>query len=471
MPKHIPLLAASLLLFSVVPMARAADLGFTAAWERLVATSETLAAAQSVLDQARGKRAAARDLYLPEIEATANYLRLDDKVTLSPNDLLASTEGGERLAPLLDATARSSGFSMAALDAALTSTIARREQRQLALRGTWPLYAGGRIDAAQDIAAAAEKEAAEGLEAARREQFATLARLYFATALAKESLTIKEASERNLAAHLEHAIRLAEQGQIARVERLQAEAARDKARVERRKAERDLEIATLALGRLLKSDTPLSPSQVAAIDCPLPPLSEILTGTIDQGPMLAALRAKAEQAEGSITIEKGKYHPSLALFGTYNLFEEEDLTGKVMPDWLVGVGLKVPLLERSGRSGNLQAATSSLERLHHLEEQARNDLTVLVERTHRQAAQAEEEYRGLASSLALAEETVALRHKAFAQGLATSLDVVDADLFLTGVKTQRSVAAHGFLTHLALLYGGAGLIHSFLSTHEPNEAR
>lgn len=471
MRKDIPLLATSLLLFAIVSTARAADLGFLAAWERLVATSDTLAAAESALDQARGKRAAARDLYLPEIEATANYLRLDDQVTLSPNDLLASTEGGERLAPLLDATARSYGLSAATLDAALTSTIARREQRQIALRGTWPIYAGGRIDAAQDIAAAAEKEATEGVEAARREQFVTLARLYFATALAKEYLEIKEASESNLATHVEHAIRLAEQGQIARVERLQAEAARDKARVERRKAERDLDIATLALGRLLKSDTPLSPSENAAIDRPLPPLSQILAATIDQGPTLATLRAKVEQAQGLIAIEQGKYHPSLALFGTYNLFEEDDLTGKVMPDWLVGVGLKVPLLERSGRGGNLQAAASSLARLRHLEEQARNDLTVMVERTYRQASQAEEEYRGLASSLALAEETVSLRHKAFAQGLATSLDVVDAELFLAGVKTQRSAAAHGFVTHLALLHGGAGLIDSFLTTPEPNEVR
>lgn len=471
MLKTLSRLTAPFLLLAVASMTHAAALDFPAAWERLVATSDTLAAAQSALDQARGKRAAARDLYLPEIEAAASYLRLDDEVTLSPNDLLASTEGGERLAPLLDATARSYGLSVAAVDAALTSTIARREQRQLALRGTWPIYAGGRIDAAQDIAAAAEKEAADGLEMARRQQFAALARLYFATALAKENLDIKVASENNLASHVERAVRLEEQGQIARVERLQAEAARDKARVERRKAERDLEIATLALGRLLKSDTPHTPSQVAAIDRPLPSLPEILTATIDQGPTLAALRAKAEQAAGSIAIEKGKYHPSLALFGTYNLFEEDDLTGKVMPDWLVGVGLKVPLLERSGRGGNLQAATSALSRLRHLEEQARNDLTILVERTYRQAAQAEEEYRGLASSIALAEETVNLRHKAFTQGLATSLDVVDAELFLAGVKTQRSAAAHGFVTHLALLYGGAGQIDTFLSTPEPNEAR
>lgn len=472
-PLHPWLLLVTLLL-APPPVAAARDisnLSFGAAWARLAEVSDVLAAATNALDQARSKREAVRDLYLPEVEAAASYTRLDTEVTLSPNDLLASTAGGERLAPLLDTAVRSYGLTTAALDAALTSTIAEREQRLVSLHARWPLYAGGRIDAAQDLAAAAEKEATEAREAIRRDQFVTLVDRYFGTALSLENLGIKKASAENLARHVDHAARLHEQGQIARVERLRAEAAHDKAQVEWRRAERDLEIATLALGRLLKSDTPLLPAENADIDRPLPPLSQLLAGTVDHGPSLAMLKAKEEQAAAAVAIEKGRYLPTVALFGTYNLFEEEDLAGKTMPDWLVGVGLKMAIIDRSGRGGHLRAATSALQRLQHLEEQARTELSLMVEKNYRLAAQAEEEYQGLASSLRLAEETVTLRHRAFSQGLATSLDVVDAELLLAGVRTQRSAAAHGFITHLARLHAGAGLMDTFVTISARHEAR
>ncbi|MBU1565538.1 MAG: TolC family protein [Proteobacteria bacterium] len=63
-------------------------LGFAEAWQKLTTDNDTLAAARETLDQARHKRDAARDLYLPEIELSASYMRLDDEVTLSPNDIL-----------------------------------------------------------------------------------------------------------------------------------------------------------------------------------------------------------------------------------------------------------------------------------------------------------------------------------------------------------------------------------------------
>ena len=471
-PAHLLLLLPFLLLH--LPSAMAApgqQVEFSAAWERLLAASDTLAAAESGLEQARGKRQAAGDPYLPEIEASANYLHLDDEVTLSPNDLLASTAGGDRLAPMLDGLARSSGLSAAYLDSLLTATVAEQRQRSVAVHGNWPLYAGGRIDAMQKIAGAAEKEARIGVEATRREQFITLATYYFATALADQSLDIRKRSEQSLETHFDHALRLEKEGQIARVERLRAEAARDKAVVERRKAERDLEIAAIALGRLLKSDTPLYAAESPAINRTLPPLPDLLTATVDGGPQLATLAAREEQATGLAAVEKGRYLPSIALVGSYNIYEEDDLTGKLMPDWLVGIGLKMPLLDRSGRGGNLAAAESLVRRIGHLREQTASDLTVLVEKTHRLAAQAKEEYHGLESSLRLAEETVALRHKAFAQGLGTSLDVVDAELFLAGVRLQRSLAAHAYVTNLARLLAGAGQIDLYLSSSEQHEAR
>jgi outer membrane protein TolC len=193
----------------------------------------------------------------------------------------------------------------------------------------------------------------------------------------------------------------------------------------------------------------------------IPSLESFIDKTITHHPGLGILDSKKEQAVGLIKVEKGKYLPTAALFGNYSLYEEDDLASKLTPDWLVGVGVKIPLFERSGRSGKLAAAKSMVKQIESLQLQTRSDLSVLVEKTYRQANQALEEYIGLGSSLELAEETVNLRVKAFSQGLSTSLDVVDAELFLAGVRAQRSVAGYNYVTALARLLATSGEIDDF----------
>ena len=139
------------------------------------------------------------------------------------------------------------------------------------------------------------------------------------------------------------------------------------------------------------------------------------------------------------------------LFGNYNLYEQNTLAADLTPDWVLGVGVNMPLTTRDGRSGKLQAAKTALIQLDYLTAQAIQDLQLLVEKTWREANTAMEEYQGLASSLALAHENINLREKAFAQGLSTSLEVIDAELFLVSVKTQRQAAAYQYVLSLAQL--------------------
>ena len=195
----------------------------------------------------------------------------------------------------------------------------------------------------------------------------------------------------------------------------------------------------------------------------MPPLAPFLDKTLACYPGLGVLDSKKKQTAGLIAVEKGKYLPTVAVFGNYSLYEEDDLASKLVPDWVVGVGISIPLLERSGRSGKLEAAKSMVKRINHLRLQAQSDLSVLVEKSYRQAEQALEEYKGLGSSLKLAEETVDLRAKAFSQGLSTSLDVVDAELFLADIKTQRAVAAYNYVITLAKLYSISSQPESFSS--------
>ncbi len=423
-------------------------LTFAAAWETVQAENDALHASMAEVEQAEHEQDAATSLYFPEIDFSASYIYLDDKVELSPDNVLDSMAAGDQAKAIINSLALGAGISPARLNSDLTSTIAGRDRVTSGLNATWPVYTGGRITAAQNIATGQLNEAKYNLKLQLIDQFENLVHYYFGAVLAQQVYETRKHVEAGLKEHRDHAVLLEEQGQIARVERLQAEASFDKAVVESKKAGRDLDITRVALSRMLKSSELIVPTDTLFISEQLPSIETFLAKTINTYPGLGVLGSKKEQVSGVVDLEKGKYLPTVALFGSYNLHEEDDLLGGLIPDWFMGVGVSIKILDRSGRAGQLSAAKSTMKRLDHLELQAKSDLSVLVEQTYRHAEQALEEYHGLGSSIKLAEEMVNLRCKAFSQGLSTSLDVVDAEMFLAGIQTQRAVAVYNYIISL-----------------------
>ena len=427
------------------------SLSLAQAWNMLEVENDALKAARAKVQQAEHKQDGVKALHLPSVSLSANYLYLDNDVQLSPQDLFESMEAGEQAAQLASDLAASYGLSPAQLNAGLTSTIAERSNLHSSLTATWPVFTGGRISAAQDIAAASLDESRQDLRLESLKQFEHLVKYYFGAVLAEQVFQTRKEVEAGLKKHRDHAVLLEQQGQIARVERMQSEASFDKAVVERKKAQRDLEIARVALTRILKSPVSVIPKDDLFLADSLPDLEHFVEDTLAYYPGLDLLDTKKKQVQGVARVEKGKYFPTVALFGNYSIYEENDLLSELAPDWHVGVGVSVPLVDRSGRSSKYRAAESAANGIDHLHRQAESDLSVMVEKTYRQVLQALEEFEGLRSSLKLAEETVRLRGKAFSQGLSTSLDVVDAELFLAEVKTQRAAAVHNYIIGLARL--------------------
>lgn len=431
--------------------AMAAELTFSEAWQLLQQNNDGLAASRANKDESLYLQEAAEDMYYPKIDINGGYSRLDKAVTLSPSQIFDSMPAGSVLQNFLNDIGAQNGLSPAQVDEALTSEIARQDVVTASISAVWPIYAGGRINAAQDIAAGQFMEAGYLLRIKRQALFEQLSKTYFGVVLAKQVYQTRSDAEQGLLKHLHHAQKLEEQGQIARVERLKAQASHERAKVDLHKAQRNLEIAQLALNRLLQEKNNVSPSNNLFINYDMPKLSEINNATLDNHPGLGVLEAKRLQVQGLIDVKEGEYWPEAFLFGNYNLYQQDTLAAELTPDWVVGVGVSVPLTSRDGRSGKLSAAKSTLSKIDYLKAQAVRDLNLLVEKTWREAQTAREEYTGLATSLELAHENIRMREKAFTQGLSTSLEVVDAELFLESVKTQRQAAAYQYVLSLARL--------------------
>ncbi|EOW9139721.1 TolC family protein [Vibrio cholerae] len=446
-----------------MPIAHAAPLSFQEAWDLLQQQNNSLAAQRANVERYAHLKDATQNLNLPSVSVGANFTRLDQDVTLSGKQIVDSAGG---IDPNLIASLSPSLLPLVTHLGAAKSTITERDIFTSSIRAIWPIFTGGRITAAQDAAAGKEDEAQSQLAMERQARYEDLAKYYFSVVLAKEVLATRIAVEEGLTQHRDNALKLEQQGQIAHVERLQADASLDKAKVERKKAQKTLDIAQSALTQILGATETVEPSGMLFINTSLPPMHAFIEQTLNTYPGLSLLDAKEKQASSLIKAEQGKYYPEVYLYGDYSLHEDDSLASQMKPDWLVGVGVNIPLIENSGRSEQVKAANSAVNQVRYLKAQAKQDLSVLVEKTYLEAEQALDEVTGLNSSLNLAQENLRLRQKAFSQGLSTSVDVVDAELYLASIRTQQSLASFNYLISLNKLLALSSEMSSFSTYHQ-----
>ncbi|EOW9420973.1 TolC family protein [Vibrio cholerae] len=442
-----------------MPIAHAAPLSFQEAWDLLQQQNNSLAAQRANVERYAHLKDATQNLNLPSVSVGANFIRLDQDVTLSGKQILDSSGG-------IDPNLMAHILPLVTHLGAAKSTITERDIFTSSIRAIWPIFTGGRITAAQDAAAGKEDEAQSQLAMEIQARYEDLAKYYFSVVLAKEVLATRIAVEEGLTQHRDNALKLEQQGQIAHVERLQADASLDKAKVERKKAQKTLDIAQSALTQILGATETVEPSGMLFINTSLPPMHAFIEQTLNTYPGLSLLDAKEKQASSLIKAEQGKYYPEVYLYGDYSLHEDDSLASQMKPDWLVGVGVNIPLIENSGRSEQVKAANSAVNQVRYLKAQAKQDLSVLVEKTYLEAEQALEEVTGLNSSLNLAQENLRLRQKAFSQGLSTSVDVVDAELYLASIRTQQSLASFNYLISLNKLLALSSEMGSFSTYHQ-----
>jgi outer membrane protein TolC len=139
---------------------------------------------------------------------------------------------------------------------------------------------------------------------------------------------------------------------------------------------------------------------------------------------------------------------------------------EMAPEWLAGVALKIDLIQQKDRAQEIQAAKLLHSKLHHLHEQAKEDLELLVHKTYNEMLLYRDEFYSLSASIELAQENYRLRSIAFSEGLVTSADVVDAQMFLAASQTKRLNAAYNFVqkvSQLAVLSGERALFFESLS--------
>ena len=102
---------------------------------------------------------------------------------------------------------------------------------------------------------------------------------------------------------------------------------------------------------------------------------------------------------------------------------------------------------------------------------AGKDIAVLIEKLYNQMNNYANQMKSIDASLAFAEEYLKAKNASFLEGMSSSSDLVDAELNLAKVRTERMQTAYNYDVALAKLLEAAGISDEFISYLHRTDAR
>jgi len=300
------------------------------------------------------------------------------------------------------------------------------------LTAIWPIFTGFKIYSAYDAAKENVNAKKAAFDMAQNTILMDVATKYFTLRLAEELTVLRESTKKNLEEHLARSKKLEEGGQISKAERLRAEVALAEAENALEDSYRDQSLARLALASLLHTDTNLT-----AITPVMAPeqtfgMEEFKQLAMDRHPGLRQLRTERKRSQDAVSAARADYYPTVALFAYKELYTR-DLT-ILEPEWAVGAKLQWDLF-KGGETRSKVSNAKALDRsLSSMEEQTMDNIGLLVEKRWREMEHAKSRLESLKKTRELAEEAHRSQTLAYEAGLATGLDVVDAELALSRLQ-------------------------------------
>lgn len=296
----------------------------------------------------------------------------------------------------------------------------------------WPIFTGLKIYSAYDAAKENVTARKAEFDMAQNAILMDVATKYFTLRLAEEMTVLRESTRQNLASHLDRSKKLEAGGQISKAERLRAEVALAEAENALEDALRDQSLARMALASLLHIDTSISATTPVESPEVTRSMEEFKQLAKEKHPGLRQLRTERKRSQAAVNAAKADYYPTIALFGYKELYTK-DLT-ILEPEWAVGAKAQWDLF-KGGETRSKVSSAKALDRsLASVEEQTLDNINLLVEKRWREMEHAKGRLVSLQKTRELADEALRNQTMAYESGLATGLDVVDAELALTRLE-------------------------------------
>ena len=424
---------------------------------------------------AQQERRAAIGLRMPQINVTGAYAYLGKDIGVDFNNLKAPTQ--EFAGKLLGSGLITDPALLQGIQGLITPMLEadwflKVQDRSLGFVGgevTLPIWMGGKINAANRAAKINEKTAVEQGNQTRNALISELVERYFGLSLAEQVVTVRQQVVDGMRRHLEDALALEKNGMIAQSERLYV--AFKLAEAERELANAKLQVQTIAsaLSNTLGRENEWQPVTAMFILSQIEELEYYQDLAEVRNPLLSQVSLKRQLAEEGVRAQRAEFLPQVAAMGGASFYNYQ-VTG-ILPRWAVGVGVNIKIFDGLSREYKYSAAKQTARRVGELQNKAGQDVAVLVEKLYNQLMNYHNQMISIDASLAFAEEYLRIKQAAFKEGMSSSTDLIDAELNLAGVRTERLQTAYNYDLLLAQLLEAAGISDEFPTYARRNDAQ
>ena len=422
----------------------------------------TLQMAEKAVGMARGERQKLNAFWYPMLNASGMVVHLSNKVevkqplntyTEPAKEFIQSVIPGEEFITSILNQAGKYTLSFPLLQQNLTSIDATI---------SWPVFTGGKRMYATRIGNRMVDMAHVGQAETRALLQTELVETYYALQLANKILEVKEQTYQSLQQHYDHALKLEANGLITKAERLFAEVNRQEAKREWETAKQERDVAHRALCSLLdiQKEVDILPISPLFVTENLPDSLYFKSLIPSSNYAMNRIRLEESIVENRLRISKSAYFPSIALLGKQTLYAH-NVPRNLMPRTLIGIGFTWNLFDGLNREADVRVSRLAQETIALEKEKVKNTLDVMVQKLYSQMKEAQDEASTLHTTIAMSEELLRIRRKSFEEGMATSTEVVDAEVMLSNVRIAMLLAHYQFDVSLASLCSVCGVPELF----------
>ena len=444
------------------------------ALEMTLSDNPAIRAAEFNRRAAQQERRAAIGLRMPQIGITGSYAYLGKDIEIDLNNMKTPVQNlaGQILQSGMIPSDYIPSISQMLSGAMAASWALPLQDRSLGFVGgdvTVPLWMGGKINAANRAARINEQTARlQGIQQ-RNALVSELVERYYGLALARQVVVVRQQVVDGVRKHLEDAAALEAQGMISRSEKLYVEFKMSEAERDLQNAQSQVETIAAALNSTIGKTDNYQPVTAMFILERIEPLDHFRTLAAERNPLLDQVDQKRRLAYEGVRAQRSSFLPQVVAMGGMSFYDYQ--VSKVLPRWAVGVGVNFKLFDGLNREYKYSAAKQTVRRVEALQDKAGNDISVLVEKLYNQMENYRTQMASIEASLAFAEEYLKTKNAAFLEGMSSSTDLIDAELNLAKVKTERIEAAYRYDVSLAQLLEAAGISDEFTAYMRRQDAR
>jgi outer membrane protein TolC len=422
----------------------------------------TLQIADKAVGIASGERQKLNAFWYPMLNTSGMYIHLSNQIEVK-QPLNTYTEPAKEF---IQSILPNEQFITSVLnqigDYTLSVPIFQRNLTTWDANLSWPVFTGGKRIYATHIGNRMVDLAKVGKEETHAILQTELIETYYALQLADEIQKVKEQTYQSLQQHYNHALKLEANGIITKAERLFAEVNRQEAKREWDAAKQEREVAHQALCSLLdiQEEVDILPVSPLFVTEELPDSLYFKSLIPTANYTIHKLHLEESIAENRLRISKSAYFPTVALLGKQTLYAR-NLPRNLMPRTMIGIGFTWNLFDGLNREADVRVSRLAKETIILEREKVVKTLDVMVQEIYSKLQEAQEEVNTLQTTIAMSEELLRIRQKSFEEGMATSAEVVDAEVMLSKVRIALLLASYQFDVSLASLCSVCGVPELF----------